>query len=72
VLLVGADAFAGLSTWHRWRELFSLAHIAVSHRPGFPVERASLPHELATEFADRRGRSASGLRRLRRASSPLP
>lgn len=54
VLLVGADAFAGLPTWHRWRDLFSLAHIAVSHRPGFPVETASLPHELATEFADRR------------------
>ncbi|MBL8428119.1 MAG: nicotinate-nucleotide adenylyltransferase [Dechloromonas sp.] len=54
VLLVGADAFAGLATWHRWRDLFSLAHIAVSHRPGFPVETASLPHELATEFADRR------------------
>lgn len=54
VLLVGADAFAGLFTWHRWRELFSLAHIAVSHRPGFPVERASLPDELASEFADRR------------------
>ena len=54
VLLVGADAFAGLSTWHRWRELFSLAHIAVSHRPGFPVERASLPDELASEFAERR------------------
>ena len=53
VLLVGADAFAGLSTWHRWREIFSLAHVAVSHRPGFPVEQASLPHELASEFADR-------------------
>jgi nicotinate-nucleotide adenylyltransferase len=53
VLLVGADAFAGLSTWHRWSEIFSLAHIAVSHRPGFPVELASLSHELASEFADR-------------------
>lgn len=53
VLLVGADAFAGLSTWHRWRELFALTHIAVSHRPGFPIELPSLPHELATEFADR-------------------
>lgn len=54
VLLVGADAFAGLASWHRWRDLFALAHIAISHRPGFPVETASLPHELATEFADRR------------------
>lgn len=54
VLLVGADAFAGLATWHRWRDIFALAHVAVSHRPGFPVETASLPHELSTEFADRR------------------
>lgn len=61
VLLVGADAFAGLSTWHRWREIFSLAHIAVSHRPGFPVELASLPHELATEFADRHQLDAAAL-----------
>lgn len=62
VLLVGADAFAGLAAWHRWRDLFALAHIAVSHRPGFPVETASLPHELATEFADRRLVDASALR----------
>ncbi len=62
VLLVGADAFAGLTTWHRWRDLFSLAHIAVSHRPGFPVEIASLPHELATEFTDRRLHDAGGLK----------
>jgi nicotinate-nucleotide adenylyltransferase len=54
VLLVGADAFAGLSSWHRWPELFQLAHVAVSHRPGFPVEAASLPAELAGEFAARR------------------
>lgn len=54
VLLVGADAFAGLTSWHRWRDLFALAHLGVSHRPGFPIEIASLPHELATEFADRR------------------
>ena len=54
VLLVGADAFAGLSSWHRWQELFGLAHIAVSHRPGFPVEVGSLPPALAAEFAARR------------------
>jgi nicotinate-nucleotide adenylyltransferase len=48
VLLVGADAFAGLPTWHRWRDLFNLAHIAVSQRPGFrsppaACRRNSLP-----------------------------
>jgi len=62
VLLVGADAFAGLATWHRWRDIFALAHIAVSHRPGFPVEAASLSHDLATEFTDRRLADASGLK----------
>lgn len=62
VLLVGADAFAGLTSWHRWRDLFALAHIAVSHRPGFPVEIASLPHELATEFNDRRLHDIGGLK----------
>ncbi len=62
VLLVGADAFAGLATWHRWRDIFALAHVAVSHRPGFPVETASLPHELATEFNDRRLTDIGALR----------
>lgn len=62
VLLVGADAFAGLATWYHWRDLFALAHIAISHRPGFPVEAAGLPHELATEFGDRRLPDAAGLR----------
>lgn len=61
VLLVGADAFAGLTTWHRWRDIFALAHVAVSHRPGFPVETASLPHALAAEFNARRLADASAL-----------
>ena len=53
VLLVGADAFAGLPTWHRWRDLFGLTHIAVAQRPGFPVAAGSLPPELAAEFTTR-------------------
>lgn len=62
VLLVGADAFAGLASWHRWRDLFALAHIAVSHRPGFPVEISSLPAPLAAEFAQRRRTDVGCLR----------
>ena len=54
VWLLGADAFAGLTRWHRWRELLTLGHLAVSHRPGFPVETASLPAELADIFNTRR------------------
>src|SRR6185437_8337964 len=34
VLLLGADAFAGLPGWNRWRELFEFAHIGVLSRPG--------------------------------------
>jgi len=56
VLLVGADAFLEFATWHRWHELFGLAHVAVAHRPGFPVERwrDAMPQPLAREYAARR------------------
>ena len=54
-LLLGADAFLEFATWHRWREIFGLAHIAVAHRPGFPVERWArrMPQPLAREYTDR-------------------
>ena len=43
-LLIGSDAFLGLHTWHRWRELFDLAHLVVAHRPGtIPREDAMSP-----------------------------
>lgn len=38
--VMGTDAFCGLPTWHRWRELLALAHIIVMARPG-----ESLPGE---------------------------
>lgn len=34
-LLLGMDAFLGLPSWHRWRELFDLCHVVVAHRPGW-------------------------------------
>jgi nicotinate-nucleotide adenylyltransferase len=54
-LLLGADAFLDFATWHRWREIFGLAHIAVAHRPGFPVERWAerMPEPLAREYSAR-------------------
>lgn len=54
-LFVGADAFLGLNTWHRWRELFGLAHIVVAHRPGFVVDEPAMPRELREEWRLRRG-----------------
>jgi len=32
VFLAGTDAFAGIEAWHRWTELFELAHFAVAVR----------------------------------------
>jgi nicotinate-nucleotide adenylyltransferase len=49
VLLMGADAFRGLTSWHRWEEIPDLAHIAVATRPGFPLD--ALPAPLAERFA---------------------
>jgi nicotinate-nucleotide adenylyltransferase len=34
LMLMGLDAFAGLHTWHRWREIPGLAHVVVVTRPG--------------------------------------
>jgi nicotinate-nucleotide adenylyltransferase len=51
VLLLGADAFAGLRSWHRWRELFDVTHIGVINRPGVD---ACVPVELERAVAPRR------------------
>jgi nicotinate-nucleotide adenylyltransferase len=55
VLLLGADAFLGLPSWHRWHELFGLAHLAVATRPGFALDPAAMSAELADEFRRRNG-----------------
>ncbi|HEX5306910.1 MAG TPA: nicotinate-nucleotide adenylyltransferase [Dyella sp.] len=53
VLLVGEDAFAGLSSWHRWRELFELAHLGVLTRPGIePAWSAELREVVETRLVD--------------------
>jgi nicotinate-nucleotide adenylyltransferase len=59
VLLIGADAFAGLSEWHRWRELFDLAHMCVLTRP---AQIPAMPDALAAEVASRTVEDLAGLR----------
>lgn len=59
VLLVGADAFAGLAGWHRWRELFALAHVGVLTRPG---QVPALDAELEREVQPRRLRVPDAVR----------
>ena len=61
VLLVGADVFSGLMSWHRWQSLFDLAHIAIAHRPGFPVDPDSLPAVLGGVYRERYGENPSVL-----------
>nr|WP_168734372.1 nicotinate-nucleotide adenylyltransferase [Pseudothauera nasutitermitis] len=57
VLILGADAFHGLPGWHRWGELFDLAHVAVANRPGHAPRDmdwvARLPAELAAACSAR-------------------
>jgi len=54
-LLMGADAFPALTTWHRWTELFALAHIVIAHRPGFALKDlpAALPDALRQAYLQR-------------------
>jgi len=52
-LLLGADAFLGLPTWHCWRELFGLAHIAVAQRPGFSLLAQQMDEILRAEIEPR-------------------
>jgi nicotinate-nucleotide adenylyltransferase len=61
LLLAGADAFLGFPLWHRWQELFALAHIVVIPRPGVVLE--GRPEEpLAAEWRRRLTTDAGVLR----------
>ncbi|NNC24517.1 nicotinate-nucleotide adenylyltransferase [Salinisphaera sp. USBA-960] len=52
-LIMGRDVFADLPSWHHWRELFELAHIALidrgSSRPALAAEAAA---ELDIRYSD--------------------
>lgn len=58
--IMGADAFLGLSSWYRWRELTEHAHLVVMTRPDSPL--GDLPQPLADWLAERQV-SRDGLRR---------
>lgn len=50
VLVLGTDAFLGLTGWERWRGIFDHAHVAVAHRPGWWLQAEG---ELAALLAER-------------------
>lgn len=43
-LILGTDAFLGLTGWNRWESLVDFAHIVVMQRPGY---RSEWPSDLA-------------------------
>jgi len=59
VLLLGTDAFRGLTTWERWRNLFDLAHVFVAQRPGHSLTPGGMPAALASEWRRRAGTPAA-------------
>ncbi len=63
VLFMGSDAFLGLASWHEWRRLFDLAHIAVAHRPGFSpaLWEDALPDALRRQLERCRSEEAGEL-----------
>ena len=65
LLIIGQDAANHLAEWHRWRELFDLAHVVVVTRPG---QSADYPPELERELA---GRWVADARELHRAPAGL-
>jgi len=46
-LVLGADAFVQLHTWHRWEAITALTHLIVTHRPGWSLEVGDLDPALA-------------------------
>jgi len=75
-LLLGADAFLGLPSWHAWRRLFELAHIAVAARPGAQLMQSdAMPEVLKNEVSQRQVAAGSETGAagsvLLRATTPL-
>jgi nicotinate-nucleotide adenylyltransferase len=59
VWLIGSDAFARLDTWHRWKDLFELAHFAVIVRPGFAFSLEDVSAMLRAEILTRQSDAAT-------------
>ena len=46
IWVIGQDSANTLNSWHRWKEIFSLAHLVIMGRPGdlenYPLELANV------------------------------
>ncbi len=64
VLLMGADAFLGLSSWYRWHDILTLAHLAIATRPGVALDAKAMPPPLAQLLAQHGAADAAALKAL--------
>ena len=62
-LLLGDDALKGLTSWHRWELLPTLAHFIVADRPGVGFDAQSLAEPLRTQYQRRLTTDGSRLAR---------
>jgi nicotinate-nucleotide adenylyltransferase len=53
-LILGMDAFLGLSKWRRWDEILNVAHIVVAHRPGWIAPDIGALGEMISNFGTHR------------------
>ncbi len=53
-LIIGMDAFLGLTSWHRWEEILDFAHIVVAHRPGWKAPDIGVLGDLIAEHGTHR------------------
>lgn len=60
-IILGADAFLRLPRWHRWLDLFDLAHVLVATRPGYDLEARTLEVPALADEWRRRGAHAAAL-----------
>jgi nicotinate-nucleotide adenylyltransferase len=49
IFVMGTDMYQELDTWKDYRRLFSLAHLAIVHRPGFEFRGDLAPHRVVKE-----------------------
>lgn len=64
--IIGDDAFAALTTWYQWQQLFDYAHFVVVTREKHQTRhqaRFELPETLHTFIQGRKATSAEALRR---------
>jgi nicotinate-nucleotide adenylyltransferase len=49
VFVMGTDMYRDFDTWKDYRRLFTLAHLAVVHRPGFVFRTDMAPHSIVKD-----------------------